>query len=289
MRQAIAAKSTRMNGLQADPDTEILVTLGAKEAIFLAMMALVNPGDEVLIPDPEWVSYVPCVELAGGRIVRFPLHEKNGFQPDIDDLERRITSKTKMIVISTPHNPTGAIFDAPALNGIAALAHKHNLVVLSDEVYEHYVYDNHRHQSIGSLPGMKERTVTISGTSKIFNMFGWRVGWAIAAPAVITSMAHIHQNTVACATSFAQAGTIAALQLGDDIIAKRVRQYQEAGAPLIDGLNGLGLSCHRPEGAYFVFPNISKLGRSSEEVSRLLLEKGGIQSVSPSTSSAEAT
>ena len=283
LRRVIAEKSVRMNDIPADPETEVIVTIGAKGAIYLAMMALVDPGDEVLLPDPEWVSYEPCVTLAGGRVVRFPLREENGFQPDVDDIARRITARSRLIVLNTPHNPTGAVFSAATLRGVAELAHKHNLMVLSDEVYEHYVYDGHRHLSIGALPGMKERTITISGTSKILNMFGWRIGWAIADSKLIDCMANIHQQTSACATSFAQAGTIAALKLGDEVIAKRVRQYGEARDALVTGLNSLpGLSCHTPAGAYFAFPNISKLGKPSAEVARLLLEQDGIQSVAGS-------
>ncbi len=283
LRQAIAEKSWTMNGIRADPATEVLVTVGAKQAMFLAVMALVNPGDEVLLPDPEWVSYEPCVALAGGRIARFPLLEKNAYQPDPADLVNRVTSKTKMVIINTPHNPTGGVFESATLRAIADIAQKHNLVVLSDEVYEHYVYDGNRHVSIASLPDMRERTITLSSSSKILNMFGWRVGWAIGPSVIIDRMANIHQHTAACATSFAQAGMVAALKLGQEVIARRVSQYDEARRALIQGLNSIpDVTCHRPAGAYFAFPSVRALRRSSEEASRLLLQQAGIHSVAGS-------
>ncbi len=280
LRAAISEQAARFNSISADPDREVLVTIGAKGAIQLAMLALLDTGDEVLLPDPAWVSYEPCIALAGGKVVRFPLREENGYQPDIEDLKARVTARTKMILINTPHNPTGAVFNEDSLRGIAELADRRNLFVLSDEVYEHFVYDGQKHRSIGALPNMKQRTVTISGTSKIFNMFGWRVGWAIADPRIIDAMANIQQNTAACATSFAQAGTVAALQLGIEAAERRAAQYIAARDVLVAGLNGIpGVSCHKPAGAYFAFTNISKLGRSSEEVTAALLERGGIQSV----------
>ena len=283
LRTAIAAQAARFNSITADPETEILVTIGAKGAIHLAMLALLNPGDEVLLSDPAWVSYEPCIALAGGHIVRYPLREENGYQPDVKDIEARITPRTKMIVINTPHNPTGAVFSDLSLRGIADLAQRENLFVLSDEVYEHFVYDGHKHLSIGALPGMKEGTITISGTSKIFNMFGWRVGWAIADQRIIDAMANIQQNTSACATSFAQAGTVAALHLGIAAAERRVVQYHKARNALVAGLNAIpGVSCHMPVGAYFAFTNVSKLGRNSDEVARILLERGGVQSVAGS-------
>jgi aspartate/methionine/tyrosine aminotransferase len=283
LRQAVCEKSARKNGIQADPETEILVTTGAKQAMFLAVMALVDPGDEVLLPDPTWVSYEPCVHLAGGKIVRFPLVEREGFQPDVDDMRRRVTAKTKMIILNTPANPTGTVLTGPVLDGIAALAQEHDLVVLSDEVYEYYVYDGRKHISIGSLPGMKERTVTVSSTSKSFNMFGWRVGWGIANAAIIERMTNIHQHSAACATSFAQPGVAVALRLPDTVMEPRVRLFEEARDVLIDGLNSMpGVTCHKPGGAYMAFPNVESFGKTSAEVSRALLEEAGIQTVAGS-------
>lgn len=281
LRSAIAEQARRLNSISANPEAEVLVAAGAKGAIHLAMLALLDEGDEVLLSDPAWVSYEPCITLAGGKVVRYPLREQNGYQPDIAEIEALMTSRTKMIVINTPHNPTGAVFSEQSLRGIADLTQRRNLFVLSDEVYEHFTYDGHKHLSIGALPDMKERTITISGTSKIFNMFGWRVGWAITDARIIDAMANIQQNTSACATSFAQAGTVAALQLGIAAAERRVPQYQQAREALVAGLNEVkGVSCHLPAGAYFAFANVSKLGRSSDGIARTLLEQGGIQSVS---------
>ncbi len=283
LRKAIAEKSAKMNAIKADPDREILVTVGAKGAMFLAIMAVVNPGDEVLLPDPIWVSYEPCVRLAGGVVVRFPVVEANGFQPDIDDLRKRVSRKTKLIILNTPNNPTGAVLTADVLKSIAALVEERDFLVLADEVYENYVYDGRKHISIGSFPGMKERTITVSSTSKIFQMFGWRVGWAIANEEIVERMANINQHTVACATSFAQAGAAVSLRQSAEVIQSRVKQYELARNALVDGLNTLpGISCHKPEGCYVAFPNVSKLGRPSAEVADLLLTHGGIQSVAGS-------
>jgi aspartate/methionine/tyrosine aminotransferase len=280
LRQAIAENALVRNGLKVDPEAEVIVTVGAKEAIFIAIQTIVNPDDEVLLPDPAWVSYEPCVCLAGGKIVRFPLLEENQFRIDLDDLAKRVTPRTKMIIINTPHNPTGLVIDRDTLEGIAKLAQKYNLLVLSDECYQYYVYDENKHLSIGSFPGMKELTITVSTASKIFNMFGWRVGWAMGPKEIIKQMLNVHQHSVACCTSFAQAGAIAAVKLSQESIDLILRQYREAREVMVEELNRVpGFSCRKPAGAYFAFPNIKGLSLSSTEVAQWLIEKGAVQSV----------
>jgi len=279
LRYEIAKKSSRVNGIVADPDSEILVTVGAKQAMFLAIMAVVNPNDEVLLPDPAWVSYEPCVRLAGGRVIRFPLLEEDNFQPDVDAIRELITPRTRLIILNTPHNPTGSVLGLPALQAIAIFAQEHNLTVLSDEVYEAYVYGENIHVSIASLPGMARRTVTISSTSKLFNMFGWRIGWAISSSRLIERMGNIQQHIAGCATSFAQAGVEAVLRLVEsEVVKTHVEECAHARDALVEGLNSLpGITCWKPSGSYFAFPNVQKLTKRSGEIATFLLEHGGIQ------------
>ena len=202
LRRAIAKKLKEDNGLSFDPSTEIIITVGANEAVFMAMMGLLNPGDEVLIPDPCWLHYFYCAQMAGAVPISVLLREENGFNPDINDFRSRITPKTRMIVVNTPNNPTGAVFSKSVLEGLAQLAREKDLFVLSDEIYEKMVYEGSRHCSIGSLPGMKQRTITINGFSKIYAMTGWRLGYTAAVEELTSALIRVHQFTTVCATTF---------------------------------------------------------------------------------------
>ncbi len=276
LSEAICNKLNTENQVAYAPQ-EVIVTAGANEAVFIAMMALLNPGDEVLIPDPCWVAYHPCATMAGATPVSVPLHFSKGFVPQVEDIAAQITPKTRMLVINTPQNPTGVVYGPETLQKLAQLAVEHNLYVLSDEIYERIIYDGARHVSIATFPGMRERTIIINGMSKIFSMTGWRLGYAAADRPLTDAMIRIHQNTMACATSFAQWGGVAALtgpqQPAEEMVAefKRRRNFLYQALQEIPGVRPV-----HPSGAFYLFVNIEELGRSSEEVAMYLLEKAGV-------------
>ena len=280
LRQAIAGQLATECHVTVDPDSQVVVTVGGKEGIFAALFATVDPGEEVIIPDPSWVSYDPCVSFAGGVPVYVPSPRENGFHLDPNAVEDAVTDKTKMIIITTPHNPTGVIMNRETLEAIADIAQRHDLLVISDECYRHYLYDNHHHVSIASLPGMAERTLTVQTTSKIFNMFGWRVGWITGPADIVGGMLKIHQHTVACATAVAQAGALAAVQLKSQYIKSTVNQYKAARDVLLAELKTIPrMTAHIPEGAYFLFPDIRELGMKSVEAARFFLDEAHVMTV----------
>jgi aspartate/methionine/tyrosine aminotransferase len=277
--RAAIARAMAEDGVRIDPDRQLIVTIGAKQALFVTMLALLDPGDEVIIPSPAWVSHDPAVRLAGGVPVTVPLREERAFHLDPAEIEAVITPRTKMLLLTNPHNPTGVVMDADTLAALAAIARRHQLTVVADECYKHYVYDGRRHLSIAALPDMAERTLTVSTASKIFNMFGWRVGWVTGPEDVIAQVLVVHEHAVGSATSFAQAGALAALQLDRSAIQTTVDQYRRARDVMVEGLNRIpGISTLRPEGGYLMFPNVSKLGDDAE-VSAFFLETAGVQTV----------
>jgi aspartate/methionine/tyrosine aminotransferase len=284
LRGQIAERASVSLKRSIDPDSEVLVTVGGKEAIFAFLMATVQEGDEVIIPDPAWVTYEPCIRLAGGRPVRVPLtYTGNGFEFDTDGLRRSVTPNTRALILNTPHNPTGLVLSAEVLHEIATIAIENDLFVLADECYEHYVYEG-EHRSIAALPRMFERTLTVSTSSKIFTMFGWRLGWAIGPSEMMHHLLNIHQNIVACATSFAQAGMAKLLASDPEellrLIARTVSIYRAARDALVQGLNRIdGVRCHSPQGGYLAFVNIRGLNMRSNDVSELLLDRAGVQTV----------
>ena len=277
LREAIAEKLRRENNLLYDPGSEIIITVGTNEAVFISMMALLNPGDEVLIPDPCWLHYFYCARLAGAVPVSVPLREENEFQPRLDDFVSRLTAKTKMIVINSPNNPTGAVFDQNVLRSLADFAQEKNLFVLSDEIYEKMVYDQSLHRSIGSFPGMKERTVTVNGFSKIYAMTGWRLGYVVADQELVGALIRIHQYTTVCATSFSQWGGVAAVR-GSQIEAERmVREFDRRRNLVYEALKEMpGVRVTKPKGAFYIMPNISRIGMSADELCDYLLEEAKI-------------
>jgi aspartate aminotransferase len=278
LRQAIA-KALAADGVLADPESEIIVTVGAKEALFIAMLALIGPGDEVIIPSPAWVSHEPAVRLAGGVPVAVPLREARRFHLDPRDLERAVTPRTTAILYTTPHNPTGVVMDLAELEAIAQIAQRHDLVLIADECYRHYVYDGRRHRSVAALPGMAERTLTVSTASKIFNMFGWRIGWVAGPAELIQALLVVHEHAVGSATSVAQAGALAALHLDASAIQPTLDQYRQARDVMVEGLKGIsGITVHTPEGGYFLFPDVRALG-DDVTLARFLLETAGVQTV----------
>jgi aminotransferase len=284
LREAIAEKLKQENGLSFDPVTEIIITVGAIEADYITMMALLNPGDEVLIPDPCWMSYFYCARMAGAIPVSVPVREENEFRPCIDDFWSRITPRSRMILLNTPNNPTGAVYPAGVLEDLAQLAQEKNLFVLSDEIYEKIIYDGTRHISIGSFPGMRERTITVNGFSKIYAMTGWRLGYVAADKELISAMVRIHYYTTACATTFNQWAGIAALK-GPQIEAKMmVTEFDRRRDLVYDALREMkGIHVVKPGGAFYIFPNIKALGRTSDELSLYLLEEAQVAVVPGTT------
>lgn len=270
LRQAIAEKLKIENRLEAKANN-ILVTPGAKQAIFEALLAVLDEGDEAILFDPAWVSYEPAIRLAGARVVWAPVNPKD-FTP-LDPIEL-ITSKTKIIVVNSPCNPTGAVFDKKNLKAIADLAKDHDFLVLSDEIYEKIIYDK-EHISIGSLDGMEERTITINGFSKAYAMTGWRLGYAAAPKNIFEQMLKLHSHSVSQAGSFVQYGGLAALRRDQGFILNMVKEFRARRDLLIRGLNKLGLRCNLPEGAFYAFPNVGKYG-DGESFSEMLLTKAQV-------------
>lgn len=280
VREAIAAKIRHDNGIEYDAETEVMVTVGAINAIALAILTLVNPGDEVLIPDPTFVAFEPCVITAGGVPVSVPLHESHGFRMRAEDIRKKLTPKSRLIVVNTPQNPTGSVLLPADLEEIAAIAREHNLIVLSDEVYEKIIYDGVRHVSIGSLPGMRRRTVMVNSFSKTYCVCGWRIGYAAAPASVIEQMVKLQQFHAVHAPSVAQRAMLAALQGPQEWIGRMVSEYDARRRFMHERLNALpGVSCILPQGAFYLFLNISRLGRSSEEVMSLLLSEARVATV----------
>ena len=277
LRAAIAAKLKVDNGLSVDPASEIIVTVGANEAVFIAMMALLNPGDEILIPDPCWLHYFYCAQMAGAVPVSVPMRAENRFIPRIEDFQERITSKTRMMVVNTPNNPTGTVYSKADLKTLAELAIRNNLLVLADEIYEKMVYDNEQHFSMAMFPGMKERTITVNGFSKIYAMTGWRLGYVAADKELISALIRIHQYTTVCATSFAQWGAVAALTGPQTEAEKMVAEFDRRRMLVYTALQQMpGIRVAKPKGAFYIFPNIRELGKSPDELTRYLLKEAKI-------------
>ena len=255
----------------------MIVTVGGNEAVLITMLGLLNPGDEVLIPDPCWLNYFYCVQMAGAVPVSVPAKEEHQFVPQIDDFRSRLTPRTRMVVINTPNNPTGAVYTAEALEELARLAREKDLFVLSDEIYEKMVYDGARHISIGSFPGMKERTITVNGFSKNYSMTGWRLGYAAADPQVISALIRIHQYATICSTSFAQWGAVAALKGPQTEITHMMEEFDRRRNLVYDALRDMrGIHVLKPLGAFYIFPNIKETGKTSMEMTQYLIEKAKV-------------
>jgi aspartate/methionine/tyrosine aminotransferase len=277
LRNAIAEKLERENGLHYRPEDEIIVTVGANEAVGAAFMALLDPGDEVIVPDPAWLHYRWCAELCGARAVPAPCLAANDFVPDPDEVARLITPRTRLLVVNTPNNPTGAVYPREVLDALAGLARKHDLVVMADEIYEHMIYDGAQHHSFAALPGMWERTLTVNGLSKAYSMTGWRLGFVSAPRAFCDLIIRVHQYTVSGATTFAQFGAVEAYTGDQEVVAEMVASFDRRRRILVDGLNGIqGIDCPEPKGAFYAFPGIQGTGRSSEDLAEVLLEEAGI-------------
>ena len=272
LRKLISADIQRRFGISYDPETQILVTVGVSEAIDLALRAILEPGDEVIVPEPCFVAYKPCVVLADGVPVAIPTGAETGFAPKPDRIEAAVTSRTRAIMICFPNNPTGAVMARPQLQKIVEIARKHDLVIITDEIYDKLIYGV-EHTCVASLDGAYERTIYLNGFSKAFAMTGWRIGYAAADAEVIEAMMKIHQYTMMCAPITAQMAAIEALRNGEGDTAEMIRQYDRRRRIIVGALNEMGLDCLEPTGAFYAFPSIKSTGLSSEEFAERLLHE----------------
>ena len=271
LREEISRWFARRYHVEYDPKTQIVVTVGGSEAIDLCIRTLVNPGEEVLIPEPSFVCYVPMAEMAGGVPVILETKAEDDFRLTAQALREKITPKTKLLVLPFPNNPTGAVMRRSHLEEIAEVVREHNLLVLSDEIYSELTYGDTPHVSFAEIEGMKERTVVVNGFSKAFAMTGWRLGYAMGPEPVIAQMTKLHQYAIMSAPTMAQYAAIEAMKNGDGDIVEMRAQYDMRRRLIVDGLNSMGLSCFEPEGAFYVFPCIRSTGLSSEEFCKRLI------------------
>lgn len=286
LRQAISKYLRRRYGLEYDPEDEILVTVGVSEAFDLAMRALVDRSDEVLIPEPSYVSYGPITTLCYGRPVFIKTSPENGFKVTPKEIDKYCSRKTKAIVLNYPNNPTGASYSKKELKAIAAKAAKDNIIVVSDEIYGDLTYD-FGHTPFATLPRMKERTVYLNGFSKAFAMTGWRIGYACGPRDIIAAMTKVHQYTMMCVSITSQMAAQEALANGERSVREMKREYRRRREFVISRLNEMGLACHKPEGAFYAFPSIKTSGLSSMEFARELLKKEKV-AVVPGTAFGES-
>lgn len=272
LRNAISDKVNEEHGISYHAKEEVMVTVGGSEAIDLAMRVILTPGDEVLIPEPCYVSYLPCAKMAYGVPVPIQLEEKDEFRLTPEKLEEAITEKTKLLILPFPNNPTGGIMEERDLEAIVPIILKHNLYVLTDEIYSALSYKG-KHHSIIEFPGMRERTVYINGFSKAYAMTGWRLGYACAEERILKQMLKLHQFAIMCAPTTSQYSAVEALRNGDADVRKMRDAYDERRRFLVYHLRKMGLDCFEPYGAFYVFPSIRKFGLSSEEFAEKLLKE----------------
>lgn len=272
LRIEICRYLKRRFGLEYDPLTETLVTVGGSEGIDLALRAMLDPGDEVLIPQPSYVSYLPCTVLADGVPVTIELKEENQFRLTAEEILQKITERTKILVLPFPNNPTGAVMRREDLEAVARVVKEHDLYVISDEIYSELTYGE-QHVSMASLPGMKERTLTINGFSKSYAMTGWRLGYICGPQEIIEQMTKIHQYAIMCAPTNSQYAAVQALKNGDRDVAAMREAYNQRRRYLMYAFGEMGLPCFEPFGAFYVFPSVKKFGMTSEEFATRLLEE----------------
>lgn len=272
LKEEISKYLQRRCKVSYDPSNEIMVTVGGSEAIDLALRAMINPGDEVLIPQPSYVSYLPCTILADGVPVIIELEEKDEFRLTKEKLEAAITDKTKILILPFPNNPTGSIMERKDLEAVAEVVEKYDLFVISDEIYSELTYDR-EHVTIASLPGMRERTVLINGFSKAYAMTGWRLGYACAPELILKQMLKIHQYAIMCAPTNSQYAAVSALRDGDKDVEMMREAYNQRRRFLMNSFKEMGLDCFEPFGAFYVFPSIKRFGLTSDEFAERLLKE----------------
>jgi len=280
LREALAQKAYRDYSLSYDPNSEILITVGGTEAIFLALMSMVNPGDEVLIPNPGFVVYEPGVLLANGDPIYIPLSAENEFRPSVDDVMSLITDKSRVMILNYPNNPTGAVLSYDEVAALAKIAVERDLIVISDEVYEKIIYDNAKHYCLATFPGMRERTLVVNSFSKTYAMTGLRVGYVYGPKELISHVWLVHQYIVACVNSLAQYVALAALKGPQDFVRDMVEEFDKRRHLVYKELNRIeGFNCGLPKGAFYAFPNIKDFGMSSREFAAYLVRKAHVTSV----------
>ena len=272
LRQAIADHLKRLYHVEYFPQHEIIMTVGVSEALYLAFTAILNPEDEVIIPTPCFVSYQAEVELAGGVPVEVATYAENNFVPKIEDIEAAITPTTRAILIGSPSNPTGAVYDREFLLQLADLAEKRDLIVISDEIYDRLVYDT-EHVCFASLPRMQERTILLGGFSKAYAMTGWRIGFAAAPKEILNGMVRVHQYTVMSAPTVSQYAALAALMIGEPYVQEMHKEYDRRRKLIVKGLNSIGLRTIEPKGAFYAFPDLRATGLSDDEFCNRLLQE----------------
>jgi aminotransferase len=273
LRQKICAMMRRRYDAHYDPDTECLITVGVSEGLDLALRVVLNPGDEVLVPEPCYVSYIPCIEFAGGVAVPIKTDAEDGFRLHADRVAAAITPRTKAMLLASPANPTGATQSREDLMRLVALANEHDFYLLSDEIYDRLTYVG-THTCLGSLPGARERTIVFNGFSKAYAMTGWRVGYICAPEPLTTLMTRVHQYTMLCAPHVSQYAALEAIENAESDVETMVSEYDRRRRFFVHGLNEIGLDCYEPRGAFYAFPSIRRTGLSSEEFAeRLLMEE----------------
>ncbi len=280
LRKTIAEYSTKLLGQRFSPE-QVVVTPGAKPIMFYTILACVNPGEEVIYPNPGFPIYESVINFVGARPIPLVLKEEKGFRFEVDDLEKLITPRTRMLIINTPQNPTGGILTKEDLQRIAELAVKNDLMVLSDEIYNRILYDGFQHTSISTFPGMAERTIILDGFSKTYAMTGWRMGWGIFPEPLVPAISQLQINCTSCTSSFSQVAGIEALTGPQGDVEKMVIEFKRRRDVIVEGLNSIpGFRCHKPLGAFYVFPNIKGTGKKSQELSEYLLNEAGVACLS---------
>lgn len=273
LREALAEHLACRCGVSYDPRDEILITFGVSEGLDLAMRAILDPGDEVLVPDPGYVSYAPCVTFAGGVVRPVPTSPADGFRPRPNDFADRLSARTKALLVGYPNNPTGTAPDRETLGAIAQIVAERDLIAVSDEIYDRLIYGR-EHVCFASLPGMRDRTILLGGFSKAYAMTGWRIGYVAAPRDLLAGMLKIHQYTALCASITSQLAAIEALKNGETAVNRMVEEYDRRRRVIVKGFNDIGLTCHEPEGAFYAFPSTTVTGQSDEEFAeQLLLEE----------------
>ncbi|TAM78273.1 MAG: pyridoxal phosphate-dependent aminotransferase, partial [Chloroflexota bacterium] len=276
LRRALSKHLERLYGLTYDPEGEILITVGASEAVAATMAALVDPGDEVILHEPSYVAYTPAVVFNGGTPVRVPTRFEDDFALDPSALEAAITPRTKVVFLGYPCNPTGAVLPEASLLAIADICARHDLLVVSDEIYDRLVYGGHQHRPFSTLPGARDRTVLIGGFSKAYAMTGWRVGWLCAPRALVEGIVKVHQYEIMSAPTTAQDAAVVALTTAEQDVQRMVNEYDRRRRMFVEALSRLGLATFEPRGAFYAFPRISGTGLTSQEFSERLLFEGQV-------------
>ena len=280
LREEISRKFRVDNSLEYDANKQIVVTAGAVNSLYLALMAIVNPGDEVIVPDPGWANYQVLIKITQGIPVSYSLRERNGFKPDTEELRAKVSGETKAIIICSPSNPTGSVLEERHLREVASIAEEHDLMVISDEVYEKIIYGNAKHRSIGALPGMANRVVTVNAFSKTYAMTGWRLGYAAGPSEIISQMIKLNTGLNSCSSSISQRAGVEALKGPQDCVQQMHEEYLRRRNFLIDRVRRIpGITCVMPDGAFYAFPNIRELGLSSFDVAMALLDSAKVSTV----------